>query len=36
VPWTVGEDHDQFVRTEKGWRLSARRWQSLFERPSSN
>ena len=35
MPWTVGEDHDQFVRTENGWRLSARRWMSLFERPAS-
>jgi hypothetical protein len=34
VPWTVGEDHDQFVRTDHGWRLSARRWVSLFERPA--
>ena len=35
MPWAVGEDHDQFVRTENGWRLSARRWMSLFERPAS-
>jgi SnoaL-like domain len=34
VPWTVGEDHDKFVRTEDGWRLSSRRWVSLFERPA--
>jgi hypothetical protein len=34
VPWTFGEDHDHFVRTENGWRLSARRWVALFERPA--
>lgn len=34
VPWTVGEDHDQFVRTEEGWRLSDRCWVSLLERPA--
>jgi hypothetical protein len=33
VPWTVGEDHDRFVRTEQGWRLLARSWTSLFQRP---
>jgi hypothetical protein len=36
VPWTVGEDHDQYVRTEKGWLISARRWVSLFERRASD
>ena len=34
VPWTVGEDRDQFVRTENHSRLFARRWVSLFERPA--
>jgi hypothetical protein len=34
VPWTFGEDHDHFVRAENGWRLSARRWVALFERPA--
>jgi MmyB-like transcription regulator ligand binding domain len=33
VPWTVGEGHDRFLRTEQGWRLVARSWTSLFERP---
>ncbi|MGH3021896.1 MAG: hypothetical protein ACRDNR_17310, partial [Gaiellaceae bacterium] len=28
----IGEDHDQFVRTENGWRIFARRWVSSFER----
>jgi SnoaL-like domain len=33
VPWTVGEDHDRFVRTEQGWRLLAQSWTWLFQRP---
>ena len=33
LPWAVGEDHDQFVRTSDGWRLRSRRWQPLFMRP---
>jgi hypothetical protein len=31
-PFAVGEDHDQFVRTEKGWRFVSRRWVELFAR----
>jgi SnoaL-like domain len=34
VPWTVGEDHDRFVRTEQGWRFASRRWEQLFLRPA--
>jgi SnoaL-like domain len=33
LPWAVGEDHDQFVRTSEGWRLRSRRWEPLFMRP---
>jgi hypothetical protein len=32
VPFNVGEDHDRFVRTERGWRLLSRRWIELFAR----
>jgi hypothetical protein len=32
APWTVGEDHDRFVRTEHGWKLVSRRWVELFTR----
>ena len=32
LPWTVGEDHDHFVRTEDGWRFVSRRWVELFMR----
>jgi len=32
LPWSVGEDHDRFVRTERGWRLVQRRWVELFTR----
>jgi SnoaL-like domain len=32
VPWSVGEDHDRFVRTENGWRFVSRRWVELFAR----
>ena len=32
VPWSVGEDHDRFVRTEQGWRFASRRWVELFSR----
>jgi hypothetical protein len=32
VPFSVGEDHDRFVRTEQGWRLLSRRWEELFAR----
>jgi len=32
LPWSVGEDHDQFVRTEHGWRILTRRWVELFTR----
>ncbi|HEV2986160.1 MAG TPA: nuclear transport factor 2 family protein [Vicinamibacterales bacterium] len=33
LPWTVGEDHDWFVRTDQGWRIRSRRWEQLFARP---
>ena len=33
VPWVVGEDHDWFVRTGRGWRFKSRRWRQLFARP---
>jgi len=32
LPYTVGEDHDRFVRTERGWRFASRRWIELFAR----
>jgi hypothetical protein len=32
VPWSVGEDHDKFVRTGHGWRFVSRRWVELFAR----
>jgi len=32
LPFSVGEDHDQFTRTEHGWRLVSRRWVELFAR----
>lgn len=32
VPFSVGEDHDRFVRTEQGWRFASRRWVELFAR----
>src|SRR6266478_7752047 len=32
LPFSVGEDHDRFVRTEHGWRLVSRRWVELFAR----
>lgn len=32
VPWNVGEDHDRFVRTEKGWRIASRRYVNHFTR----
>jgi hypothetical protein len=35
LPWSVGEDHDRFVRTEQGWRLLSRRWVELFTRGDS-
>ena len=31
-PFSVGEDHDRFVRTEEGWRFVSRRWVELFSR----
>lgn len=31
-PFSVGEDHDRFVRTEEGWRIVSRRWVELFAR----
>ncbi len=35
VPWVVGEDHDRFVRTDRGWRFASRRWSQLFARPTA-
>jgi len=32
VPWSVGEDHDRFLRTEHGWRIVSRHWVELFAR----
>jgi len=32
VPLQVGEDHDRYVRTQEGWRLTSRRWVELFSR----
>ena len=32
LPFSVGEDHDRFVRTEQGWRFVSRRWVELFAR----
>ena len=34
LPWSVGEDHDRFVRTKDGWRIASRRWVELFARPA--
>jgi hypothetical protein len=33
VPWSVGEEHDHFIRTSDGWRLAARQFVPLFARP---
>ena len=32
LPFSVGEDHDRFVRTERGWKLVSRLWVELFTR----
>jgi hypothetical protein len=32
LPWSLPEDHDQFVRTEHGWRFVFRRWVELCSR----
>ena len=32
LPFSVGEDHDRFVRTADGWRFASRRWVELFGR----
>ena len=32
LPFSVGEDHDRFVRTAQGWKFVSRRWVSLFDR----
>jgi hypothetical protein len=29
-PFSVGEWHDEFVRTEAGWRFSSRRTKRIF------
>jgi hypothetical protein len=31
-PFSIGEDHDRFVRTENGWRLASRQWVESFSR----
>jgi SnoaL-like domain len=35
IPYSVGEDHDRFVRTEQGWKLVSRHWVELFSRGDS-
>jgi hypothetical protein len=35
LPWTIGEDHDRFVRTDRGWRFASRYWTELFVRKES-
>jgi hypothetical protein len=32
LPWSVGEDHDRYVRTENGWKIASRNWVELFSR----
>src|SRR5262245_31204695 len=32
IPWSVGEDHDRFIRTKQGWRFVQRHWFELFTR----
>jgi hypothetical protein len=32
LPFSVGEDHDKFIRTADGWRFVSRRWVELFAR----
>jgi SnoaL-like domain len=32
LPFSVGEDHDRFVRTAQGWKFASRRWVELFSR----
>jgi hypothetical protein len=32
LPFSVGEDHDRFVRTAHGWKLVSRRWVERFSR----
>jgi hypothetical protein len=32
LPFSVGEDHDRFVRTAQGWKFVSRRWVELFSR----
>ena len=32
VPFSVGEDHDTFERTEQGWKFASRRWVELIAR----
>jgi hypothetical protein len=32
IPYSVGEDHDRFIRTPAGWKVTSRRWLELFER----
>ncbi len=35
VPWSIGEDHDRFVRTQQGWLYASRRYLNLFARGDS-
>jgi hypothetical protein len=35
APWSVGEDHDRYVRTANGWRIASTRWVELFTRGDS-
>lgn len=32
VPFAVGQDIDEFLRTEDGWRFVSRHWESFFRR----
>ena len=32
LPFSVGQDIDEFVRTPDGWRFVSRRWESFFRR----
>ena len=32
LPFSMGEDHDRFVRTAYGWKFASRRCVELFSR----
>jgi hypothetical protein len=32
LPFSVGEDHDKFIRTPDGWRFVSSRWVELSTR----